>query len=103
MAENKTPEVIGYQALGMIETLGLVSSIEAADAMAKASNVDLLHKRAIGGGYITVMVRGDVGAVRTALGAGRKAAEKLGKVVSSRIIPGPHMDLENLLPDSTKE
>lgn len=99
--ENNT-EVIGYQALGMIETLGLVSSIEAADAMAKASNVDLLYKRAIGGGYITVMVRGDVGAVRTALGAGRKAALKIGKVVSSRIIPGPHMDLEMLLPDSTK-
>jgi ethanolamine utilization protein EutM len=103
MAENNNSEVIGYQALGMIETLGLVSSIEAADAMAKASNVDLLYKRAIGGGYITVMVRGDVGAVRTALGAGRKAAAKLGKVITSRIIPGPHMDLENLLPESTKE
>ena len=101
MAEKNNTEVIGNQALGMIETRGLVSSIEAADAMAKASNVDLLHKRAIGGGYITVMVRGDVGAVRTALGAGRKAASKIGKVVSTRIIPGPHMDLENLLPDST--
>jgi ethanolamine utilization protein EutM len=100
MAENNN-EVIGNQALGMIETHGLISSIEAADAMAKASNVDLLHKRAIGGGYITVMVRGDVGAVRTALGAGRKAASKIGKVISTRIIPGPHMDLENLLPDST--
>jgi ethanolamine utilization protein EutM len=104
MAESKenNTDVIGYQALGLIETLGLVSSIEAADAMAKAANVDLLQKRAIGGGYITVMVRGDVGAVRTALGAGRKAAAKFGKVISSRIIPGPHMDLENLLPDSTK-
>ena len=103
MAENKNIEVIGNQALGMIETRGLVSSIEAADAMAKASNVDLLNKRAIGGGYITVMVRGDVGAVRTALGAGRKAASKIGKVISTRIIPGPHRDLENLLPDSTKK
>jgi len=103
MAENKNIEVIGNQALGMIETRGLVSSIEAADAMAKASNVDLLYKRAIGGGYITVMVRGDVGAVRTALGAGRKAASKIGQVISTRIIPGPHMDLENLLPDSTKK
>ena len=103
MAENKNTEVIGNQALGMIETRGLVSSIEAADAMAKASNVDLLNKRAIGGGYITVMVRGDVGAVRTALGAGRKAASKIGQVISTRIIPGPHMDLENLLPDSTKK
>ena len=103
MAENKNTEVIGNQALGMIETRGLVSSIEAADAMSKASNVDLLYKRAIGGGYITVMVRGDVGAVRTALGAGRKAASKIGQVISTRIIPGPHMDLENILPDSTKK
>ena len=73
----------------MIETLGLVASIEAADAMSKASNVDLLNKRAIGGGYVTVMVRGDVGAVRTALGAGRNAASRIGEVVSTRIIPGP--------------
>ena len=76
MAENNNTEVIGIQALGMIETRGLVCSIEAADAMAKASNVDLLYKRAIGGGYITVMVRGDVGAVRTALGAGQKSRVK---------------------------
>lgn len=103
MAKNENVEVIGVQALGMIETLGLVSSIEAADAMAKASNVDLLKKRAIGGGYITVMVRGDVGAVRTALGAGRNAASKIGEVVSTRIIPGPHVDLEHLLPESTAD
>jgi ethanolamine utilization protein EutM len=103
MAKNDNVEVIGIQALGMIETIGLVSCIEAADAMAKASNVELLNKRAIGGGYITVMVRGDVGAVRTALGAGRNAASKIGEVVSTRIIPGPHFDLENLLPKSTKD
>ena len=103
MAEKDDVKVIGVQALGMIETVGLVSSIEAADAMAKASNVELLNKRAIGGGYVTVMVRGDVGAVRTALGAGRNAATKIGEVVSTRIIPGPHFDLENLLPKSTKE
>jgi ethanolamine utilization protein EutM len=103
MAEKDDVKVIGLQALGMIETLGLVSSIEAADAMVKASNVDLLQKRAIGGGYVTVMVRGDVGAVRTALGAGRNAASKIGQVVSTRIIPGPHFDLENLLPESTRE
>ncbi len=103
MAKNDNVEVIGLQALGMIETRGLVCCIEAADAMAKASNVDLLNKRAIGGGYITVMVRGDVGAVRTALGAGRNAASKIGEVVSTRIIPGPHVDLENLLPDSTRD
>ncbi|HKJ27171.1 MAG TPA: BMC domain-containing protein [Anaerolineales bacterium] len=100
MSESKNTEVIGYQALGMIETRGLVASIEAADAMAKASNVDVLNKRAIGGGYITIMVRGDVGAVRTALGAGRKAAGKIGEVISTRIIPGPHQDLENLLPET---
>lgn len=103
MAKNDDVQVIGSQALGMIETRGLVSSIEAADAMVKASNVDLLNKRAIGGGYITVMVRGDVGAVRTALGAGRNAASKIGEVISTRIIPGPHFDLENLLPTSTKD
>ncbi len=103
MAKNEDVEVIGVQALGMIETLGLVASIEAADAMVKASNVELLNKRAIGGGYITVMVRGDVGAVRTALGAGRNAASKIGQVISTRIIPGPHFDIENLLPESTKD
>jgi ethanolamine utilization protein EutM len=103
MSEKNNSEVISLQALGMIETRGLVASIEAADAMAKASNVDVLNKRAIGGGYITVMVRGDVGAVRTALGAGRKAANKIGEVVSTRIIPGPHLDLENLLPESVSE
>ena len=103
MAEKDDVKVIGVQALGMIETLGLVSSIEAADAMVKASNVDLLQKRAIGGGYVTVMVRGDVGAVRTALGAGRNAASKIGEVISTRIIPGPHFDLEDLLPESTKD
>jgi ethanolamine utilization protein EutM len=103
MAKNENVEVIGMQALGMIETLGLVSSIEAADAMAKSSNVELLKKRAIGGGYITVMVRGDVGAVRTALNAGRNAASKIGEVISTRIIPGPHIDLEKLLPETTKE
>ncbi len=103
MAKNEDVEVIGVQALGMIETLGLVASVEAADAMVKASNVELLNKRAIGGGYITVMVRGDVGAVRTALGAGRNAASKIGQVISTRIIPGPHFDIENLLPESTKD
>ena len=103
MAKKDDIEEIGNQALGMIETRGLVSSIEAADAMVKASNVDLLNKRAIGGGYITVLVRGDVGAVRTALAAGRNAASKIGEVISTRIIPGPHFDLESLLPDSTKD
>jgi ethanolamine utilization protein EutM len=99
MAKNENPEVIGEYALGMIETRGLVAAMEAADAMVKAAKITLLDKRAIGGGYVTVMVRGDVGAVRTALGAGRKAAGKIGEVVSTRIIPGPHLDIENLLPE----
>lgn len=93
-----TPDAIGAQALGMIETRGLVACIEAADAMVKAANVTLLEKRAIGGGYVTIMVRGDVGAVRTALNAGREAASRVGEVVSTRIIPGPHMDIEDILP-----
>lgn len=88
----------GARALGMIETKGLVACIEAADAMVKAANVKLLNRRAIGGGYMTVMVRGDVGAVRTALEAGAQAARRIGQVVSARILPGPHLDLEGLLP-----
>ena len=93
-----TVNVIGTEALGMIETRGLVASIEAADAMVKAASVTLLAKRAIGGGYVTVMVRGDVGAVKTALAAGREAASCVGDVVSTRLISGPHLDLETLLP-----
>ncbi len=88
----------GTRALGMIETRGLVTCIVAADAMVKAANVKLLDRRAIGGGYMTVMVRGDVGAVRTALDAGAQAARRVGQVVSVRILPGPHLDLEALLP-----
>jgi ethanolamine utilization protein EutM len=90
----------GMRALGMIETRGLVACIEAADAMIKASNITLLDLRAIGAGYMTVMVRGDVGAVRTAIDAGSQAARRLGEVVSVRILPSPHLDLENLLPAS---
>jgi microcompartment protein CcmL/EutN len=90
----------GMRALGMIETRGLVACIEAADAMIKASNITLLDLRAIGAGYMTVMVRGDVGAVRTAIEAGSQAARRLGEVVSVRILPSPHLDLENLLPVS---
>ena len=90
----------GMRALGMIETRGLVACIEAADAMIKASNITLLDLRAIGAGYMTVMVRGDVGAVRTAIEAGSQAARRLGEVVSVRILPSPHLDLENLLPSA---
>jgi ethanolamine utilization protein EutM len=89
----------GMRALGMIETRGLVPCIEAADAMTKASNITLLDIRAIGAGFMTVMVRGDVGAVRTAIEAGSLAARRLGEVVSVRILPSPHIDLEDLLPD----
>lgn len=88
----------GMRALGMIETKGLVACIEAADAMIKAANVKLMQRRAIGGGYMTVMVRGDVGAVRTALEAGSQAARRLGQVVSVRMLPSPHLDLEQILP-----
>jgi len=94
--EGFDPEM---RALGMIETRGLVASIEAADAMVKAANLTLLEQRAIGGGYMTVMVRGDVGAVRTALEAGAQAARRVGQVVSVRILPGPHHNLEGLLPE----
>ena len=87
------------RALGMIETKGLVACIEAADAMVKAAGVTLLDRRAIGGGYMTVMVRGDVGAVRTALEAGARAARRIGEVVSVRILPSPHLNLEELLPE----
>lgn len=90
----------GMRALGMIETKGLVACIEAADAMAKATNVTLLNRRAIGGGYMTIMVRGDVGAVRTALEAGSQAARRIGEVVSVRILPSPHMNLESILPEA---
>ncbi len=90
----------GTRALGMIETRGLVACIEAADAMVKAANVKLLDRRAIGGGYVTVMVRGDVGAVRTALDAGAQAARRVGEVVSVQILPSPHLDLEDILPEA---
>jgi len=89
--------------LGMIETLGLVACIEAADAMVKAANVTLLQKRPVGGGYVAVMVRGDVGAVNTAVASGATAARRIGKVVSTRVIPSPHWDVEDLLPPAVGE
>ncbi|WP_256760931.1 ethanolamine utilization microcompartment protein EutM [Cohnella sp. WQ 127256] len=85
-------------ALGMIETKGLVSSIEAADAMVKAANVKLIGKVHVGGGLVTVMVRGDVGAVKAATDAGAAAAEKIGELVSVHVIPRPHSDIEFILP-----
>ena len=85
-------------ALGMIETKGLVASIEAADAMVKAANVTLIGKEHIGGGLVTVMVRGDVGAVKAATDAGAVAAERVGEVVSVHVIPRPHGEIEMILP-----
>ena len=86
------------QALGMIETKGLVASIEAADAMVKAANVKLIGKVHVGGGLVTVMVRGDVGAVKSAPDAGAAAAERVGDLISVHVIPRPHDDVEYILP-----
>ena len=86
------------QALGMIETKGLVGSIEAADAMVKAANVNLIGKVHVGGGLVTVMVRGDVGAVKAATDAGAAAAGKVGELVSVHVIPRPHGEVEFILP-----
>lgn len=88
----------GFIALGLVETRGLVSAIEAADAMVKAANVRLLGKEQIGAGYVTVMVRGDVGAVKAATDAGAAAAGRVGEVVSVHVIPRPHGDVEHILP-----
>ena len=87
-------------ALGMIETRGLVGAIEAADAMVKAANVKLIGKEKIGGGYVTVMVRGDVGAVKAATDAGAAAAQRVGELVSVHVIPRPHSDVEFILPST---
>ena len=89
------------QALGMIETKGLVGSIEAADAMVKAANVTLIGKEHVGGGLVTVMVRGDVGAVKAATDAGAAAAAKIGELVSVHVIPRPHTEVEGILPTVT--
>jgi ethanolamine utilization protein EutM len=90
------------EALGMIETHGLVAAIEAADAMVKAANVELIGSEKIGSGLVTVMVRGDVGAVKAATDAGAQAAKRVGEVVSVHVIPRPHLDTETLLPHKQK-
>ena len=84
--------------MGMIETRGLVASIEAADAMVKAANVVLIGNEKIGSGLVTVMVRGDVGAVKAAVEAGGTAAGRLGEVIATHVIPRPHSDVEKILP-----
>ena len=86
------------QALGMIETRGLVASIEAADAMVQAANVTLIGKEHVGGGLVTVMVRGDVGAVKASVDAGAAAAERVGELVSIHVIPRPHEEVQVILP-----
>ena len=85
-------------ALGMVETKGLVGAIEAADAMVKAANVTLVGKEQIGSGLVTIMVRGDVGAVKAATDAGAAAAERVGELVSVHVIPRPHSEVEVILP-----
>jgi len=85
-------------ALGMIETKGEIGAIEAADAMLKAAMVHLIGKEFVGGGYVTVMVRGEVGAVKAAVDAGGAAAARIGELVSVHVIPRPHGEVENILP-----
>ena len=88
---------MGQEALGMIETKGLVGAIEAADSMVKAANVTLIGYEKIGAALVTVMVRGDVGAVKAATDAGAAAAKRVGEVVSVHVIPRPHTDVEKIL------
>ncbi len=85
-------------ALGMIETRGFAAMVEAADAMAKAANVEFIGSKKIGGGFVTAIVRGDVAAVRAALDAGSRAAERVGEVISVHIIPRPHAQVDAVLP-----
>ena len=86
------------EALGMVETRGLTAAIEAADQMCKAANVALVGTEKIGSGLVTVMVRGDVGAVKSAVESGRAAASRLGELVATHVIPRPHTDVEKILP-----
>jgi len=91
------------EALGMIETKGLIAAIEAADAMVKAANVQLIGKEYIGAGYVTVTVRGDVGAVKAATDAGAAAARRVGELIAVHVIPRPHDEVEKVLPGAPKK
>ena len=91
-----------FIALGMVETRGLVGAVEAADAMVKAANVVLIGSEYVGGGFVTVMVRGDVGAVKAATDAGGAAAKRIGELVSIHVIPRPHENVEMILPEGSK-
>jgi ethanolamine utilization protein EutM len=86
------------EALGMVETKGFVGAVEAADAMVKAANVELIGKEYIGAGYVTIFVRGDVGAVKAATDAGAAAARRVGELISVHVIPRPHSEVEDVLP-----
>ncbi len=94
----KEEKRMSQEALGMVETRGLVASIEAADTMLKAANVVLVGTEKIGSGLVTVMVRGDVGAVKSAVESGAEAAGRLGELVATHVIPRPHNDVEKILP-----
>ncbi len=94
----KEEKKMALEALGMIETRGLVAAIEAADAMLKAANVTLVGTEKIGSGLVSVMVRGDVGAVKAAVEAGGQSAQKLGEIIATHVIPRPHSDVEKILP-----
>lgn len=98
ITEPKEEKKMAQEALGMIETRGLVASIEAADAMLKAANVTLVGTEKIGSGLVSVMVRGDVGAVNAAVEAGSASASRLGELVATHVIPRPHTDVEKILP-----
>jgi microcompartment protein CcmL/EutN len=91
-------QIMSQDALGLVETKGLIGSVEAADAMVKAANVVLIGKEYIGAGYVTVMCRGDVGAVKAAVDAGAAAARRVGELISVHIIPRPHGEVERILP-----
>lgn len=93
---------MSLEALGMIETKGFVSAVEAADAMVKAANVQLVGKEYIGAGYVTIFVRGDVGAVKAATDAGAAAARRVGELISVHVIPRPHGEVERVLPTGGK-
>ena len=94
----KEEKKMAQEALGMVETRGLVAAIEAADAMLKAANVELVGTEKIGSGLVSVMVRGDVGAVKAAVEAGGSSAQKLGEIIATHVIPRPHADVEKVLP-----
>ena len=96
--QAKEKRIMEQQALGLVETRGLVAAIEAADAMLKAANVTLVGTEKIGSGLVTVMVRGDVGAVKAAVESGTAAAQRLGEIIASHVIPRPHNDVEKILP-----